>query len=103
MCGCFTQYRSRQGYLEALGLETMADSEPLEPIDRYNVAPQSAVFLARMVERQVRFDRVRWGYAPFWAKGKRPPAINARAEKAATSRFFTPVWKSGRHFSSTCL
>lgn len=96
MCGRFTQYRSRQSYLEALGLETMADSQPLEPIDRYNVAPQSAVFIARMVERQVRFDRVRWGYAPFWAKGKRPPAINARGETAATSRFFKPGWKSGR-------
>ena len=41
-------------------------------------------------------EPVKWGYAPFWAQGKRPPAINARVETAATSRFFRDIWRTGR-------
>ena len=37
-----------------------------------------------------------WGYQPWWAKGKRPPAINARVETASTSKFFRDVWRTGR-------
>ena len=36
------------------------------------------------------------GYAPLWAQGKRPSAINARVETAATSRFFRDIWQTGR-------
>ena len=96
MCGRFAQYRSRKDYLEMLGLDSLAGGLSPESIERYNVAPQSSVVIVRMIERQVRFEQLKWGYAPFWAKGKRPPAINARAETATTSRFFKPVWQSGR-------
>ena len=71
MCGRFAQYRSRKDYLEMLGLESLAGGLSPEPIERYNVAPQSSVAIVRMIERQVRFEHVKWGYAPFWAKGRR--------------------------------
>ncbi len=36
------------------------------------------------------------GVVAFWAKGKRPNPINARAETVATGRFFKDLWPAGR-------
>lgn len=44
----------------------------------------------------LRMAKLPWGYQPWWAKGKRQPAINARVEAAATSKFFRDVWRTGR-------
>ena len=44
----------------------------------------------------LRMEPVKWGYAPLWAQGKRPPAINARVETAATSKYFRDIWQTGR-------
>jgi len=41
-------------------------------------------------------DRVKWGWSPFWAKGKRPDPINARAETVVTGKFFKGLWPNGR-------
>jgi putative SOS response-associated peptidase YedK len=42
-------------------------------------------------------DQLNWGYRPHWATTKGiQPAINARIEKAASGRFFAPLWRSGR-------
>ncbi|WP_415857748.1 SOS response-associated peptidase family protein, partial [Pseudomonas aeruginosa] len=35
---------------------------------------------------------IRWGWRPFWARDRAAP-INARAEKVATSRFYSSAWK----------
>lgn len=65
-----------------------------EPVNRYNVAPgQRCVSRTKI---RTGWDLVRWGWEPFWAKGKRPPAINARSETAATGKFFKPIWEAGR-------
>ncbi len=95
MCGRITQYRYPIEYLEALGQMTIDGVDPT-PIGRYNVPPQSRVQLLHRDQDGLRMDGVRWGYAPFWAQGKRPPAINAKVETAATSRFFRDIWAMGR-------
>jgi len=67
-----------------------------EPIGRYNVCPQSMVQLLHQEHDGLRMEPVKWGYAPSWTQGKKPPAINARVETAATSRFFRDIWQTGR-------
>lgn len=67
-----------------------------EPINRYNIAPRSRVMIFYETDTGLRMARLPWGYQPFWAAGKRPPAINARVETAATSRFFRDIWATGR-------
>ncbi len=97
MCGRFAQYREAYEYLDKIGIQLplLSGLDP-EPIGRYNVPPQSMVQLLHQDEDGLRMEPVKWGYAPFWAQGKRPPAINARVETAATSKFFRDVWKTGR-------
>ena len=97
MCGRFAQYRIPWEYLEPLGLDVpMAGFVDPEPVNRYKVAPRSKVHILQLDGVGLRWDLVRWGWEPFWAQGKRPPAINARGETAATSKFFKPIWESGR-------
>jgi len=95
MCGRITQYRHAVDYLNQLNLTTIS-APPSEPLGRYNLPPQSMVQLLHQDDDGLRMDGVRWGYAPWWAQGKRPPAINARVETAATSKFFRDIWKAGR-------
>lgn len=97
MCGRYSQSKRPHRYAEALAsqlpLRTLLTSDPLE---RYNLPPTSPSLLFRQEEEALRADSVPWGYAPFWARGKRPPAINARVETAAMSKFFRDIWKTGR-------
>lgn len=97
MCGRFSQYRTVVEYLDALRYDKPIRSgiDP-EPINRYNVAPRSRVLVFFETDAGLRLVRLPWGYQPFWARGKRPPAINARVETAATSRFFRDIWATGR-------
>lgn len=95
MCGRFTQYRTAIEYLEALRYDKPIESgiDP-EPIGRYNVPPRSRVLVFFETASGLRMAKLPWGYQPWWAKGKRPPAINARVETAATSKFFRDVWRN---------
>lgn len=97
MCGRYAQYRIPWEYLKPIGLDVplVGGMDP-EPINRYNVAPRSKVRILHQEPGGLRWDLVSWGWEPFWAKVKRPPAINARVETAATSKFFSAIWKSGR-------
>ena len=97
MCGRFAQYRTAVEYLNALRIEVpvVGGINP-EPIGRYNVAPRTRVLLMHKDEEGLRIEPVPWGYAPSWASGARPPAINARVEKVATGRFWREAWKTGR-------
>lgn len=52
--------------------------------------------LIRPAPEGVSVDRVKWGWSPFWAKGKRPDPINARAETVTTGKFFKGLWPGGR-------
>ena len=97
MCGRFVQSLTAVEYLEALRIEVpvVGGFNP-EPIGRYNVAPRTRVLLMHQEEEGLRLEPVPWGYAPSWATGPRPPAINARVEKVATGNFWREAWKGGR-------
>lgn len=96
MCGRFTQYRTVDEYAKALQLGLLDGDWSNEPLARYNVAPQSRAILLHQDDQGTRASPVRWGYAPHWADGKRPPVINARIETASTSKFWGAIWKRGR-------
>ncbi len=97
MCGRFVQSVTAVEYLTALRIEVpVVGAFNPEPIGRYNVAPHTRVLLMHQDEEGLRIEPVPWGYAPSWASGTRPPAINARGETVATSRFWRDAWKAGR-------
>ena len=58
--------------------------------------PVARVQILRGAEDGIHIDSVHWGWAPFWAKGKRPDPINARVETVITGRFFKQLWPNGR-------
>lgn len=97
MCRRFSQHRTAAEYLEALHSDApLVNGVTPEPIRRYNVAPDMKVLILHQEPDGLRLDPVRWGYAPFWARGKRPAAIAIRAEKAAMNKFFRDIWSTGR-------
>lgn len=97
MCGRYSIYESMDHYLRQLSLDLVVISGyDLMPIDRYNVAPSTRVEVIRAAPGGVVVDRVKWGWAPFWAKGKRPDPINARAETVMSGKFFKALWPHGR-------
>ncbi|MBV4534123.1 SOS response-associated peptidase family protein [Pseudomonas sp. SWRI107] len=97
MCGRYSIYDSMDRYLQQLALDLVViNGYDHERINRYNVAPSTRVELIRPAPGGVSIDRVKWGWSPFWAKGKRPDPINARAETVMTGKFFKSLWPAGR-------
>lgn len=97
MCGRFAQYQGLADYLRELDAEQdVISGYDNAPIDRYNVAPGTRVLILHSVENGLRIDPCHWGWAPFWAKGKRPDPINARVETVTTGKFFKALWPNGR-------
>lgn len=97
MCGRYSIYESMDHYLRQLSLDLVViNGYDHESISRYNVAPATRVEVIRQVEDGLSVDKVRWGWSPFWAKGKRPDPINARAETVVTGKFFKGLWPAGR-------
>ena len=97
MCGRYSIYDSMDRYLQQLALDLVViNGYDHERINRYNVAPSTRVELIRPAPGGVSIDRVKWGWSPFWAKGKRPDPINARAETVVKGKFFKSLWPGGR-------
>ncbi|MFW3895960.1 SOS response-associated peptidase family protein [Pseudomonas bharatica] len=97
MCGRYSIYEDMDTYLRQLSLDLVViNGYDHERINRYNVAPSTRVEIIRPVEGGLSVDRVKWGWSPFWAKGKRPDPINARAETVMTGKFFKSLWPAGR-------
>ena len=97
MCGRIVQYQGISDYLEVLAPDRIVLSGyENQPIGRYNVAPGTRVSILHGVDEGLRIDAVQWGWAPFWAKGKRPDPINARVETVTTGKFFKQLWPNGR-------
>lgn len=97
MCGRYSIYQPMDHYLKTLAPEQLIiDGYDHWPIERYNVAPTTRVEIIRPVDDGLRIDKVHWGWAPFWAKGKRPAPINARVETVMSGKFFKTLWPDGR-------
>ena len=97
MCGRYSIYESMDHYLKELAPKQLViNGYDLWPIERYNVAPTTCVEIIRPVEDGLSIDKVRWGWSPFWAKGKRPDPINARVETVMSGKFFKDLWPDGR-------
>lgn len=97
MCGRYSIYEPMDHYLKELGSKQLViNGYDLWPIERYNVAPTTRVEIIRSTEQGLRVDKVRWGWSPAWAKGKRPDPINARVETVTTGKFFKELWPTGR-------
>ncbi|PTU54271.1 hypothetical protein DBB42_00120, partial [Pseudomonas plecoglossicida] len=96
MCGRYSIYESMDHYLRQLSLDLVINGYDHEPISRFNVAPSTRVEVIRRVDEGLSVDRVKWGWSPFWAKGKRPDPINARAETVVMGKFFKALWPNGR-------
>lgn len=97
MCGRITQRRTPAEYIAEIGWDC-ADGLELGGHPAYNIPPGTTpLLLHRLPDGACHVDRLHWGYRPRWAVSKgMPPAINARIEKAATGRFFAPLWREGR-------
>lgn len=97
MCGRYSIYESMDHYLRTLAPQQLIINGYDEwPIERYNVAPTTRVEIIRPAAEGLSIDKVRWGWAPFWATGKRPAPINARVETVTTGKFFKELWPNGR-------
>ncbi|MBJ2244248.1 SOS response-associated peptidase family protein [Pseudomonas haemolytica] len=97
MCGRFVQYEGMAIFIEELSPQIeLFSGYDAQPIDRYNVAPSTRVQLLHAAEDGLHIDAVKWGWAPFWAKGKRPDPINARVETVTTGNFFKQLWPNCR-------
>ncbi|WP_340051112.1 SOS response-associated peptidase family protein [Pseudomonas proteolytica] len=97
MCGRFVQYEGMAIFIEELSPQIeLFSGYDAQPIDRYNVAPSTRVQVLRAAEDGLHIDAIKWGWAPFWAKGKRPDPINARVETVTTGKFFKQLWPKGR-------
>lgn len=96
MCGRFVQYEGMAIYIEELNpqIELFSGYDAV-PINRYNIAPTTRLQLLHTAEDGLHIDAVKWGWAPFWAKGKRPDPINARVETVTTGKFFKQLWPNG--------
>lgn len=85
MCGRFVQYEGMAILIEELSPQIeLFSGYDAQPIDRYNVAPSTRVQVLHAAKDGLHIDAVKWGWAPFWAKGKRPDPINARVETVTT-------------------
>ncbi|MGF6777770.1 SOS response-associated peptidase [Paraburkholderia sp. GAS334] len=95
MCNRISQYSQPLRYAEHLGLSNpfmLFDAADRRP--GYNLAPGMHP-LAIYPDETVR--AVHWGYRPPWAVEENlPQTINARAETAATARYFRTLWRTGR-------
>jgi putative SOS response-associated peptidase YedK len=97
MCGRFVQFEGMAIFIEELSPQIeLSSGYDAQPIDRYNVAPSTRVQVLYTADDRLHIDALKWGWAPFWAKGKRPDPIKARVETVTTGKFFKQLWPNGR-------
>lgn len=97
MCGRYVLFTQRQKAARALSFGVRDRIDGAEG-PRYNVAPGThvPVILHREDEYEASFESVWWGYHPHWAGEKAPTPINARAEKIASSKYYSGAFSHHR-------
>ncbi|MCG5549538.1 SOS response-associated peptidase [Halorhodospira halochloris] len=76
-------------YFDISGVEEFTPS--------FNIAPGLSIATIRIGESgAAECSWARWGFRPRWADQRAPQPINARAEKAATSRYFREAFERRR-------
>ena len=91
MCGRFVRFTSWAELRRTLSLLPAVELPP-----SYNIAPTQQVLVAREQDGQREGVAMRWGLIPSWAKDKKTPQINARAETAAEKPMFRAAFKKRR-------
>ena len=96
MCGRFTSLLSPE--LLAVIRETFGVPVPESTEPRYNIAPTQMVRVLRNEGDHNRFDLMRWGLVPFWAKDPSigSQMINARYETVSEKPAFRQAIKYRR-------
>lgn len=94
MCGRFTSLLSPE--LLAIIFEIFPPPPAVEP--RYNIAPTQQVWVVRSDGEHNRFDHMKWGLIPSWAKDQKIGSnlINARSETVAEKPAFRHAIKYNR-------
>lgn len=97
MCGRYVFFTQRQKAAQQLPFRVRDLIDKAEQ-PRYNVAPGThvPVVLHRDDESESSFERVWWGYHPHWAGEDAPTPINAKAEKVATSKYYSGAFAHHR-------
>jgi putative SOS response-associated peptidase YedK len=93
MCGRFALIVPPSGLRAHFGYVDQPNFPP-----RYNIAPTQPVPVVRLMGETLRFDLMRWGFIPAWAKDPRtlPLVINIRAETAAEKPMFRGAYRYRR-------
>lgn len=86
MCGRFTHLYTWHELHALLALTLLP---PVQPAQRYNVAPGQDMTVIVQDATGARTSKVmRWGFTPEWASAEFRPLINARSESVATKPAF---------------
>jgi putative SOS response-associated peptidase YedK len=93
MCGRFVRFRSWADLRRTL---TLLSPSPVELPPSYNVAPTQQILAARSQDGNLEPAVMRWGLIPSWAKDKKSPQINARADTVASKPMFRSAFKKRR-------
>lgn len=95
MCGRFTFYTPPDTLILEFFPEGMEVDGTFEP--SYNIPPGIGIPMIRMsMNGRLVMAHSHWGFRPAWAGDKAPAPINARAETAATSKYFRDAFAHHR-------
>ncbi|OHV08821.1 SOS response-associated peptidase [Kushneria phosphatilytica] len=97
MCGRYVFFTRRQQAAQQLPFRVRDLIDEAEQ-PRYNVAPGTRVVVVRRVDAEAgaTMEYLWWGYHPHWAGEDAPTPINAKAEKVATSKYYSGAFARHR-------
>ena len=95
MCGRFTFYTPPDTLILEFFTDGMEVDWHFDP--GYNIPPGTGIPMIRMsMNGSLIMAHSHWGFRPAWADQKAPAPINARAETAATSKYFRDAFAHHR-------
>jgi putative SOS response-associated peptidase YedK len=102
MCGRYSLFgpatasRDAKEWMDRYGFDIISEINQRD--DQFNIAPTQKAPVLYEGEGGLKFEAMRWGLVPFWAKDLKIGAktINARAETVATKPAFRAAFKARR-------